>query len=59
MRFRSRLRKCTSRMIGILTMHVSDSTSEYPRKSTRFDLRFYTRLDKNAGLKKEETHDPY
>src|SRR5580698_6703945 len=32
MRFRSRLRKCTSRMRDILTMHRPDSTPEYLRK---------------------------
>src|ERR1700759_2445065 len=32
MRFRSRFRKCTSRMRGILTMHEPDSTIDYLRE---------------------------
>jgi hypothetical protein len=51
MRFRSRLRKCTSRMKDILTMHVSDSTPAYTRKRTRFFSCASTRLVKSAGLK--------
>src|SRR5258708_122565 len=55
MRFRSRLRKCTSRMSNILTMHVPDSTLEYPRKSTHFSpalLHVRTR----AQASKKEKH---
>src|ERR1700740_2419495 len=32
MRFRSRFRKCTSRMRAILTMHGSDSAPKYPKR---------------------------
>src|SRR5258705_4102160 len=39
MRFRSKLRKCTSRMRDILTMHGSDSTREYLRKRSRRKMK--------------------
>src|SRR5580704_12502649 len=54
MRFRSRLRKCTSRMMNILTMHGPDSAPEYLRKRKHFAPALPTRSDRNAGLEKEK-----
>jgi hypothetical protein len=59
MRFRSKFRKCTLRMSNILTMHVPDSTPDYLRKRHAFFSCVSRRSDRNAGLRKGETHDPY
>ncbi len=55
MRFRSRFRKCMSRMRDILTMHETDSTSDYLRKRNTFLSCASTPSDKNAGLKRRNT----
>jgi len=53
MRFRSRFRKCTSRMTIILTMHVPDNTPEDLRKSKQFRLAS-THSQKSTGPKGEK-----
>jgi hypothetical protein len=59
MRFRSMLRKCTSRMRNILTMHVPDSTLEYLRKRNAFLPCASCTFGQDRRPQKGETHDPY